>query len=289
MTNRVITLPESYRWCAEITQQTAGNFGYAFYVLPRAQQRAMRALYAFMRVTDDIADEGDVLEKKRSQLRNWREQFTQSLNGIFSHPVHPALKDIIHRYRIPIPYFHDVIDGVEADLEPVRFQNFDQLYRYCYRVASAVGLICIHIWGFRDDKAKEFAEAAGIALQLTNILRDLKEDLERGRIYLPEEDWKKAKCPPEIWDRSVRTESYRQLMAFQVDRAKNYYQLAHRLNAYLPPSGRAVFRIMMQIYREILEQIENRGYDVFSQRISIRSRRKISLLLLAFPTRWGWL
>src|SRR5436190_177304 len=141
-----------------------------------------------MRVTDDLADEPAAVESKRSNIESWRDQFSACVGGHFAHPLHPALHDAITRFAIPIQYLSEVISGVEMDLRPVRFETFAQLYDYCYRVASAVGLACIHIWGFSHDDAKKPAEAAGIALQLTNILRDLGEDRACGRTYVPAED-----------------------------------------------------------------------------------------------------
>ena len=138
--------------------------------------------------------------------------------GDYTHALHPALHEVVKRRGIPPQYLHEVIDGVETDLEPRPFHTFADLYGYCYRVASAVGLCCIHIWGFRDEKAKEHAEAAGIAFQLTNILRDLGEDLDRGRICLPREEIDRFACPPETWRQ--QTESFRKLMQFQVQRGR---------------------------------------------------------------------
>lgn len=281
------TLADSFAYCHQLTRRTARNFYYAFLVLPRAQRRAMDALYAFMRVTDDLADEPGEISSKREALQRWRQRLDRALVGDYSHPLHPALHDIVETYRIPSTYLHEVIDGVTMDLEPVRFETFDDLRGYCYRVASAVGLACIHIWGFRDEKAKEYAEAAGIALQMTNILRDLGEDLDNGRVYLPQEDLDQFACPPESW--RERGDNFRRLMMFQVDRARDFYRQAEPLAELLTPAGRGVFQIMTEIYRGILEEIVRRGYDVFSERVRLSRWRKLRALLAAFPVRWGWL
>ncbi|HEX4590527.1 MAG TPA: squalene/phytoene synthase family protein, partial [Gemmataceae bacterium] len=181
-------LQPSYAYCERLARREAGNFFHAFQVLPRPQRRAMCALYAFMRQTDDLADGPGSVESKRSALKQWRHGLMAALAGEDRHLLHPALRHTLNRFAVPVEYLNDVIDGCESDLEPVRMPDFATLYRYCYRVASAVGLACIHIWGFRDDRAKLPAEHAGIAFQLTNILRDLPEDLARGRVYLPAAD-----------------------------------------------------------------------------------------------------
>jgi phytoene synthase len=278
----------SFAWCRRLARASARNFYYAFRVLPRPQARAMDALYAFMRVTDDLADDDGWIESKEAALAKWRRDLDAALAGEPTHPVHPALAIGVRRHAIPVEYLHAVIDGVESDLRPVRFESFDELYRYCYRVASAVGLACIHVWGFNGDQAEEYAEAAGIAFQLTNILRDLGEDLDRGRVYLPRADWERFGCPPESWRAGVKTEPFRALMRFEVERAREYYDRGARLAPLLPPAGRAVFRVMTRIYRGLLDAIEARGYDVFSDRVRLSRWRKLRLLLGAFPVRWGW-
>jgi len=276
----------SYSWCHRLTRRTAKNFYWSFQVLPRDQRRAMDALYAFMRVTDDLADEDGDIAVKRAQLIQWREVLDRALHGDYSHPLHPALHDTVERYRISPQYFHAVIDGVEMDLEPVTFATFDELYNYCYRVASAVGLACIHIWGFEDESAQKYAEAAGIAFQLTNILRDLGEDLARGRIYLPREEIERFASPPEKW--CTRDESFKRLMRFQIERARGYYRDAERLVPLLSRSGRAVFQVMTRIYGRLLDEIEARKFDVFGERVRLSRWHKLRSLLLAFPVRWGW-
>jgi phytoene synthase len=208
------------------------------------------------------------------------------LAGHFIHPAHPAIRDCVKRYSIPARYFEDVLDGVEMDLQPVRFGTFAELSEYCYRVASAVGLACIHIWGFTHDDAKKPAEQAGIALQLTNILRDLGEDRARGRIYLPTEDLTRFHCPPERLG-CVDDPGYRQLMAFEVERAREYYSSAEGLSEYLSRGGRAVFQVIMSTYRGVLDEIERRRYDVLSSRVGLSRWKKLRLVLRALPVRWG--
>src|SRR6185437_8887792 len=203
---------QSYAWCERLARRQAGNFYHAFRLLPAAQRRAMCALYAFMRVADDLTDGTEAVAEKRLALANWRWQLDEALSGTYSHPLHPAFHHTIEHYGIPRRYIEDVLDGVGMDLDTDRYETFADLYGYCYRVASAVGLACIHIWGFREERAKDYAEAAGIALQLTNILRDLGEDAERGRVYLPREDLERFGYRAEDLQRGQCDERFRALM-----------------------------------------------------------------------------
>jgi phytoene synthase len=159
---------------------------------------------------------------------------------------------------------------------------------YCYRVASAVGLACIHIWGFSDEHAKKHAEAAGIAFQMTNILRDLDEDVKRGRVYLPQEDLKRFNYAEAQLQRRERNAHFVELMRFEVERTKIYYDKAWPLVDYLDRPGRAVFLTMARTYRGLLKLIEDREYDVFSRRLRLSALRKAGLALQALPVRWGW-
>jgi 15-cis-phytoene synthase len=281
-------LSGSYEYCERRTRRAAGNFYHAFRVLPRPQRRAMCALYAFMRVSDDLADEPGPLADKRTALAAWRQATRAALDaGVYTHHLHAAFHDTVRLFAIPHDYFTAVLDGVESDLESVAVPTFAELYRYCYRVASVVGLACIHIWGFTGDEAKPLAEKAGVAFQLTNILRDLAEDRARGRVYLPCDELERFDCPPDSWGAS-RPNEFQALMRFQVERARGYYRESAPLAGLLSPAGRAVFQVMSRTYRGLLEQIEARGYDVFSRRVRLSKWRKLGLLLRAFPVRWGW-
>lgn len=283
-----VNLSSSYAWCERVTRQQAGNFYHAFRLLPRPQRRAMCALYAFMRVADDLTDGPEALADKRRALADWRQQFDDALSGRYHHPLHPAFHHTVQQYGIPRRYLDEVLDGVGMDLDTDRYETFAELYRYCYRVASAVGLACIHIWGFRAERATEYAEAAGIALQLTNILRDLGEDAARGRVYLPREDLERFGYTIEDLEQGRRDERFRALMAFQVDRARHYYEAAEPLANLLGPAGQAVFLVMLRTYRGLLETIVRRDYDVFSSRVRLSRWRKVWLAVQVLPRRWGW-
>jgi len=248
----------------------------------------MHALYAFMRLTDDLADQNAPVETRQHALGQWRDMLDDALAGRYDHPIHAALHQVVRDYHIPSKYLHDVIDGVEMDLHPLAFETFNELYRYCYRVASAVGLCCIHIWGFRDASALQYAEAAGIAFQLTNILRDLGEDARIGRLYLPGEDLSRFQVDPASWESERMGEPFQMMMRFQVARARHFYQKSAPLTGLLAPSGAAIYHVMSSAYRSLIDTIEARGYDVFRERVRVSRRRKIGLLLATLPIRWGW-
>lgn len=274
-------LRTSTAYCRRVTRRSRSSFRFAFRLLPPAKRDAMHALYAFLRATDDLSDEPGEPAVKRAALRRWRERLAHALGGTFTHRSHAALHRTVHQFAIPPAYLHAVIDGCECDLEPVQFQCFEQLRVYCYRVASAVGLACIRIWGLRPGvtfgEAEPFAEAAGYAFQLTNVLRDLGEDLARGRVYLPADELARFGCQPELWRAPVRADRFRDLMRFQVGRAHNYYRRSKPLAGLLTPDGRAVFTLMSDAYRGLLDRIEAVGYDVFTRRVRLGRWQKCRL------------
>jgi phytoene synthase len=247
----------------------------------------MFALYAFNRVTDDLSDEPGELERKHAALCRWRSQLDAALGGVYSHRCHAALHHVVHAFGIPPNHLYAVIDGCETDLEPIRFECFESLRMYCYRVASAVGLACVRIWGVKPgatfEQAEPFAEAAGYAFQLTNVLRDLGEDRDRGRVYLPTEELARFDCPPESW--SEKSKQFRSLMRFQMDRARDFYRQSEPLAELLSPEGRTVFTLMRDAYRGLLARIEAAGYDVFTRRVRLSRWQKLRLL---GRTAWPW-
>jgi phytoene synthase len=303
------SLAESYTACEQIARTQAANFYPAFRVLPKVQRQAMCALYAFLRITDDIVDlghgptgtnpesshastrtntDGNQESKVKDALHDWHSRLELALDGHCSHAIHPALSDTVTKFGIPNQYLHDVFTGVEMDLGPVAFNTFEELYRYCYCVASAVGLACIHIWGFEGNAAKVHAESAGIAFQLTNILRDLKEDAAREHFYLPRQELVKFGYSQEELRRGERTPGFFELMRFEVDRARDYYRKAEALKSHLSRPGRAVFEVLMRTYSSLLGQIEDRQYDVFSSRVSLSRWKRVRVALGALPVRLGW-
>jgi phytoene synthase len=254
----------------------------------------MEALYAFMRISDDLADEPGEAQVKAEQLQHWRGALVAALQGHFNHPVHPALLAAVRRFDIPAELLFDALDGVEADLVPVRFATFADLYPYCYRVASAVGLACVRIWGFRanlshDERcgAIKAAEAAGIALQLTNILRDLSEDWSRGRVYLPADELARFEVSPQGWPNNRDCERLRSLMEFQIGRAKEFFCLARPLEQALTQEGRAIARVMIGTYRQLLSEIEKDALSVLTRRMRVPSWRKGLILAEGWAIKWG--
>jgi phytoene synthase len=271
-----LPVAESYDYCRLLARRTARNFYYSFLTLPRDRLRAMCVLYAFMRVTDDLGDSDESEPVRAAALANWRESLLRARDsGQCDHPVLPALIDVIGRYRIPVDYLLDVIAGVEMDVKPVRFATFAELADYCYHVAGAVGLACIHLWGFHDDRAKAAAVDCGTAFQLTNILRDLSEDAARGRIYLPDEDFVRFGLARDEVGRGCRDDRFDRLMEFEVSRAREYYARAGALAGYLDPAGKPILETMLCIYGGLLDEIERRRYDVFTRRIELSCGRKL--------------
>lgn len=273
MTDR-LTVSKAY--CRDLTRRTAGNFGYSFWALPADQHQGMNALYAFLRLTDDIGDDPHRdLVTRRDDLDRWRRDLQSALAGQFpEHPVWPAVVDLIQGFEIPVKHLFAVIDGVEMDLTPHTFATFDDLSQYCYHVAGAVGLCCIRVWGCRDEAAEPLAVDCGLAFQLTNILRDLAEDAAQGRIYLPEEDLQRFGYSADELRKGTITREFRNLMAFETERAWSCYRRAESLRAYLPPPGQRVLRIMREIYGGLLHEIESQGFDVFTRRIRMPAWRK---------------
>ena len=253
----------------------------------------MDALYAFNRITDDFGDEEGVpVDLKKTRLTTWRDSLqialgcgdkltdtktpdTAEVGTFWEHPALPAIADIARKHKIPAEYFFAVIDGVEMDLNPTRMRTFADLQQYCYHVAGAVGLCCIHVWGFRNEDAKPLAIDCGLALQLTNILRDIGEDAGLGRVYLPQEDLDRFGYTADDLRARVMDDRFRNLMRFEVGRAKKYYSNAEALFVHLEPHGRRILRAMIDIYGGLLIEIERRNYDVFSQRVAIPKWKKL--------------
>lgn len=282
-------LARSFAFCDRLARREAANFYPAFRLLPGDQRHAMCALYAFLRITDDLADAPGPADDKRPALDAWRASLHAALAGHHDHALFPALQHAVARYRIPPAYLDAAIDGVTMDLSIDRYDTFAELYVYCYRVASVVGLSCVHIWGCPSPDAVPFAEAAGIAFQLTNILRDLAEDAARGRIYLPREDLKRFDYTEEDLRRGERGERFVALMRFEAARAAHYYAVAEPLTRWLPAPGRAVFQVMRDTYQALLKEIVRRDFDVFSGRVRLSRIHKLCLAARALPVRWGWL
>jgi phytoene synthase len=262
-----------------ITRSSNTSFYYSFSLLPRQKREAIHAVYAFCRYTDDIVDDESDERRKVVLLRRWRRELGRALNGTSAYPILNQLSATARRFNIPVDHFYDLSHGMEMDLTRNRYKTFDELREYCCLVASSVGLMCRQIFGFRNESTREYAVNLGIALQLTNILRDVKEDARKGRIYIPLEDLRRFGYTEEDLLACRYTPEFVNLMRFECDRACRYFDAAR--DALKNEDKRAFFaaRIMWSIYAHILQSIIRSNYNVFEQRISIP---KLLKLLITF-------
>ena len=267
---------------ATLVRQSRSSFYYSFLFLPRPKREAIYAVYALSRSVDDIADNpGDVTEKAE-RLKAWREEIDRCYAGQPTQPITIQLRDCLNRYPIPKSYFEELLAGVEMDLTLTRYATFADLHTYCYRVASVIGLICIEIFGYSHETAKEYAVNLGLALQLTNILRDVKPDGQRGRIYLPQEDLQRFGYREEDLLRCRYTPEFFPLMRFEADRAREHFQRAAESLAPEDRKNMVAAQIMGRIYRETLEAIARKDYRVFDGRITLSAPRKLQLALMTW-------
>lgn len=280
-----MTSQEAQQYCTDLARRSRSNFYYSFFFLPQERRDAMHAVYAFCREVDSVVDDPAPGSDPRTHLARWRADvaalyradgaaWVNSLN-----PVIVCLADHIRRLGIPQEYFDEIISGVEMDLAITRYATFHDLYQYCYRVASVVGLVCLKIFGARAPEAQTYAVNLGVAFQLTNILRDLKPDGARGRIYLPVEDLARVGYGEQDLLAGVYTPEFIRLMEFQCRRAQEYY---HAAEAALPASDRRALlpaEIMRAIYHTILQRIESSRYEVFTHRITLSPPRRLAVAL----------
>jgi phytoene synthase len=271
------SLAADFARCARITKESSSNFYYAFKLLPAQRRSALYAVYAFCRFVDDIADDESVREPA-ALLARWREELERVYDGAPTRPVSRALADSVRRFSIPRVYFDEIIDGVEMDLTRKRYENFVELRLYCYRVASAVGLICIEIFGYRNPRARIYAENLGLAFQLTNIIRDVREDAGRGRIYLPLEDLARFAVKEEELLSGQYSERFERLMEFEAGRAQEFY---HQAELALPAEDRASLltaEAMRLIYSALLRRIVKSRYRVMDGKLRLSAPHKIFLV-----------
>jgi phytoene synthase len=274
-----VAVEQSYEYCCRIARSRAKNFYYSFLLLSAQQRKAMCAIYAFMRYCDDLSDEPGA---SLAAIERWRCEMEDALEGRFGeHPVWPAFHHTVRRFGIPHEYFREMIEGVASDLEPRRIETFDELYRYCYQVASVVGLTTVHIFGFDTRSALPLAEKCGVAFQLTNILRDIREDAERGRIYLPAEDLRQFGVTEEDLKAGRRDERFLGLMQFEAARARKYYDESRPLLDLVHPRSRSSLAALVTIYSRLLERIERTEYDVFARRVRLSAMEKSWIVVRA--------
>ena len=276
-TNLQLDLESAYEACRTITRREAKNFYYAFLTLPAAKRRAIYAAYAFCRHCDDSVDDETSTDAKLKALSDLQTSLDSTYSGNASSPVYVALADVARNYDIPQHYFQEIILGVESDLVKDRFQNFAELKEYCYRVASVVGLICLQIFGYEDDDAKEYAVDLGLAMQLTNIIRDVREDLDMGRVYLPQDEMARFGYSEEDLKEGVRNQAFHDLMKFQAKRAREYFDRGFKLLPYLSRRSRACPAVLGALYSKVLDRIEESDYDVLDSRVSLSKAEKIGI------------
>ena len=293
-------LNHAYAVCKGVARRAAKNFYYGFLVLPAEKRNAMCAVYAFMRHADDISDEpGLDQQQKREKLGEW----LQAANNVFAghptdDPVLMALADTQKRFKIPPQLFEKLVQGTSMDLDipgsvaspAVVCRTFDDLKHYCYFVASIVGLVCIRIFGYQDKKAEFLAEDCGLAFQLTNIIRDVKEDAGMGRIYIPEEDLARFNLGAEqltagSLSDTAKSAQLRPLLEYEADRARRYYESAQWLMELIEEDSRAALWVLVEIYSRLLKKIAARNYDVLSERVSLTFWEKLKVLSRGFLLR----
>jgi len=291
-------LTHAYAVCRGVARRSAKNFYYGFLVLPSEKRDAFCAVYAFMRHADDISDDrGLTLDQKRQKLNDWLEAAKEVFSGKpTDDPVLMALADAQNRFKIPAQLFEKLVYGTSLDLEipqsasgpAIVCRSFEELQRYCYFVASVVGLVCIRIFGYQDSKAELLAEDCGLAFQLTNIIRDVKEDASMGRVYLPEEDLTRfgvsaAQLVPE--NLNGKAAELKSVLEFEAERAKRYYDSAKWLMELIEEDSRAALWVLVEIYSRLLKKIAERNYDVFTERIQLSFWEKLKVLSRGFLLR----
>jgi 15-cis-phytoene synthase len=291
----------AYSVCKGITRRAAKNFYYAFLVLPRRKREALCAVYAFMRLCDDITDDPKLrFAERRQKLDGWLEALHRAQQG---HPTDDAillaLTDAQRRHAVPAGLLDELAHGTAMDVEQeeasvqttgapgltIQYKTFEDLRLYCYRVASVVGLVCIHVFGYRDPAAETLAERCGLAFQLTNIIRDVKEDASMGRIYLPEEDLAKFGLSASELLATPDPGRFRPVLALQADRAREFYAAGDALLPYISEDSQPALWVLVNIYRRLLEKIAENQYDVFTAKISLSTWEKLRILAKGFLKR----
>jgi 15-cis-phytoene synthase len=295
-------LAVAYSVCRSIARSSAKNFYYAFLALPKTKRQALCAVYAFMRRCDDIADDGSLpLRNRRQKLADWLDAVHRALLGHpTDDPVLIALTNTQQRYKIAPELLDQLAYGTAMDVQEspadsrtgisaphVQYRTIEDLGVYCYRVASVVGLVCIRIFGYRDRAAEPLAENLGLAFQLTNIIRDVKEDAVMGRVYLPEEELKKFDISPSELHSDGDSARLRMLLGSLADRAREYYRAGDELIPMVDEDSQPALWVLVTIYRRLLDKIAACGYDVFKQRVALTTREKITILGKGLLKRLG--
>jgi phytoene synthase len=294
-----LQLRAAYAVCRSITRASAKNFYYGFLVLPRRKRDALCAVYAFMRQADDISDSTELSEaEKRLKLEAWMEAFHAIDSGTpTDDPVLLALSNAKQRFKIPSHLLEKLVYGTSMDLqdqaqEPaapgqpvVMYRSFQELYQYCYHVASVVGLVCICIFGYQHTRAEKLAERTGIAFQLTNIIRDVKEDAAMGRVYLPAMDLKQYGVSAAELAGNPDMQQMKRLLTLEADRAREFYKSGFELLNYIDEDSRPALWTMVTIYSRLLEKIAKQEYNVFGEKVRLTTTEKMKVLAKGFLKR----
>jgi len=263
-----------------IVKEAKSSFYYTFLFLPEHKRKAMHTIYAFCRVTDNIIDTNEFSnEEKFNRIEEWREELVKALNSSSKFQLLNSLASVIRDFKMSTEPFFDLIEGVKMDLVKNRYETFDELLVYCYRVASTIGIMSIELFGYKNPVSRDYAYNLGIAMQLTNILRDVKVDAENDRIYLPQEDLKKFNYSNENLKQYIYNQNFVDLMKFEVERAEEYYRKA---NENFHPDDHKVLamgRAMQEIYYKILKKIQNNKYDVFNKNNNLKSYQKMGITI----------
>ena len=274
----------AYEECRLITRREAKNFYYAFLTLPARRRRAIYVAYSFCRYCDDSVDAERSDAEKLRLLAELRDKLNRCYQGQADEPLFLGLADVARQYDIPQEYFREVLAGVESDLVKNRYQNFEELSRYCYQVASVVGLICLQIFGYKDARARQYAIDLGLAMQLTNIARDVKEDLAFDRIYLPQDELAQFGYSEEELLAGTCNDAFVNLMRFQARRARDYFRSGFQLLPYLSPRSRACPAALGLIYSKVLDRIEDANYNVLDRRVSLSTAEKLQVMAHSWLT-----
>ncbi|HEX5368081.1 MAG TPA: squalene/phytoene synthase family protein [Dehalococcoidia bacterium] len=273
------TVDGAYEWCRRYTKARASNFYYAFSTLPAAKRNAIYAAYAFSGIVDDIADEITDPDEQELRFSEARIALMLSYEGRARLPSYEALSDAVWRFEIPRRYFDDLLAGVTMDITVKRYASWEELRVYCSRVASTIGLICTSIFGASEPVlANRYAIDLGIALQVINIMRDVREDAERGRIYMPEDELAVARLRDDDILGGIYDERFISLMRRQADRARYHLLSGRRLLPLLDVRSRMCVNVLQGVYAELLRRIETRNYDVFGERVRLSSREKLQAI-----------
>ncbi|MCA8991532.1 MAG: phytoene/squalene synthase family protein [Planctomycetaceae bacterium] len=285
-----VSLEDSYRHCQKLAKKSRSNFYCSFFALPRSQFRDMCVLYAYMRRTDDIGDaEGRSLDERRQQLSDWEAGLQAALRDgrMGTEPIFPSLAEMVRRHSIPHQLLFDVIAGVESDLAPRRFADMTALQRYCYHVAGVVGLSCVHIWGNDGDPAvRDLAIDCGLAFQLTNILRDVGEDIRHGRVYLPQDLLQRHGCTEQELAQPSASSSVRAAVAELLGQARELLERSRALETHLSRDGARMYRAMQRTYGHLQEAIAKVDYDVLKHRASLSTLQTLGIAWSCVWDRW---